>query len=225
MFLDSDCYVGEIATDGTATLIAGTYPDADFLCEDNELGTPVAIAAHPDGRTLVLDQEGGQLLAIADDDEHTVEPATQRTFEFPTAVAMHPDGRILVADEGGASVVAVLEDDTTRTLAGTGEFLEEGATDDGDGGPATEAVLGFTSALAVDGDGRLLIADVETDRIRVVDDDGIISTLAGTGTAGFNGDGLEPSRTQLFDPQSLLVGDDGEILVADRGNARVRAIR
>ena len=86
-------------------------------------------------------------------------------------------------------------------------------------------MLSFTSALAVDGDGRLLIADVETDRIRVVDDDGIISTLAGTGTAGFNGDGLEPSRTQLFDPQSLVVGDDGEILVADRGNARVRAIR
>jgi sugar lactone lactonase YvrE len=221
VFIDSGCYVGELGGPDAATLIAGSVPDPDTgLCEDTTI-RPSAIAAHPDGRTIVVGDDG-RVVAIADDDAHTVEQVTDRTFVFPTAVAVHADGRILVAEEG-TRVVEISEDGTVRTIAGSGELVDEVPALE-DGSPAIDASLGFISGIATLPDGRVLISDSQAHLVFVVDADGTIATFAGTGRGGFNGDGLEATSTQLFAPQGIAVDADGRVLVADASNSRVRMI-
>src|SRR5947209_8409144 len=84
---------------------------------------------------------------------------------------------------------------TISTIAGTGT-----AGFSGDGGPATSATLMAPTGVAVDAGGDVFIADVNNGRIRKVTPDGLISTFAGTGTAGFSGDGGQATSAQLNNP-------------------------
>ncbi len=93
----------------------------------------------------------------------------------------------------------------------------------GDGGPATEAQLSDPGAIAVDADGRVFIADTDNNVVRVVEG-GMISTYAGTGAAGFSGDGGPANIAQLDEPSGLAVGPDGELYISDEGNRRVRVV-
>ena len=103
-----------------------------------------------------------------------------------------------------------------RTVAGT-DFV-------GDGGPATSAILSQAEGIAVDNHGNLYVADADDNRVRKVGPGGIIQTLAGTGAAGFGGDGGPAARAQLNHPYGLALDQSGNVYVADLGNARVRKI-
>ncbi len=94
----------------------------------------------------------------------------------------------------------------------------------GDSGPATQAQLRTPAALALDTAGNLYIADVGEHTVRRVDPKGIIDTVAGTGRAGFNGDGLNGRLTSLSAPTSLAFDRCGNLLIADYGNGRVRRL-
>jgi len=119
--------------------------------------------------------------------------------------------------------------DTVDTVAGNGE---KGFC--GDGGPAVEACLNFPKSenpevggsVALDEDtDRLYIADTENHRIRVVDlASGTIDTFAGTGEAGFSGDGADAGQAQLSFPRDIEITPDGELLIADEGNDRIRVV-
>jgi RHS repeat-associated protein len=106
-----------------------------------------------------------------------------------------------------------------RIVAGSGE---QGSA--GDGGPATRASLSWPTAVAVDADGGFYIADWPTHRIRHVDASGIIRTVAGTGLAGFSGDGGPATLANLNRPRSLAIGPDGSLFIGDNGNNRIRRI-
>ena len=93
-----------------------------------------------------------------------------------------------------------------------------------DGVPAREAHLGFPFALAVDGSGNLYIADSVDSRVRKVDAAGIITTVAGTGSYGFGGDGGRAANALLALPQGLAVDGSGNLYIADSGNQRVRKV-
>src|SRR5258708_29448660 len=103
-----------------------------------------------------------------------------------------------------------------RTFAGT-DFV-------GDGGQATAAILSQAEGVAVDGHGNLYVADADDNRVRKVGLSGIIQTLAGTGAAGFGGDGGPAARAQLNHPYGLALDQSGNVYLADLGNARVRKI-
>src|SRR5262249_39209729 len=109
-------------------------------------------------------------------------PATAARLDNPTGVAVGPDGSIYIA--GGRRIRRAGPDGTIPPSAGPGLVGFSG-----DGGPAAAAQLGAPRGVAVGPDGAIYIADSTNNRIRRVGRDGIISTVAGNGTAGFGGDG------------------------------------
>ena len=113
-------------------------------------------------------------------------------------------------------MLTLLGDITSVAGTGTAGFT-------GDGGPATDAQLSFPSrGVAVDGTGNLYIADSRNHRIRKVDSGGIITTVAGTGTRGFSGDGGPATSAQLFEPAGIAFDDAGNLYIADQFNSRIR---
>jgi sugar lactone lactonase YvrE len=147
-------------------------------------------------------------------------PAVHARLNFPTAVAIDQRGTLFIADTMNHRVRRV--DAITgilTTLAGTGQ-----PRCSGDGGPADQAAINEPAALALDGQGRLFIADQSNNRVRVVDlSTGLISTYAGTGTATYDGDGMPASSASLSGPSGVVVRD-GVLYIADTFNNRIRAV-
>jgi sugar lactone lactonase YvrE len=129
------------------------------------------------------------------------------------------DGRILVADTSNHRIRRVELDGTITTVAGTGI-----GGFSGDGGPATIARLRFPSGVAALPDGRILIADTENHRIRRVELDGTITTIAGSGASGSSGDGGPAAIAAFQFPRGVAALSDGRVLIADTGNHRIRRI-
>lgn len=94
----------------------------------------------------------------------------------------------------------------------------------GDGGPALKAKLKVPANLAISPDGELYIADRENHRVRKVDSKGIITTVAGNGTAGFSGDGGPANMASLDLPSGLTFDSKGNLYIADRSNNRIRKV-
>src|SRR6266403_2096298 len=94
----------------------------------------------------------------------------------------------------------------------------------GDGGPATEAQLNFPTGISRGPDGALYICDTGNHRVRKVARDGIITTIAGTGTAGFSGDGGPAVRAQLNEPHSIGFDKADNLCICDVRNHRIRKV-
>ena len=105
-----------------------------------------------------------------------------------------------------------------HAFAGTGEWRHGG-----DGGPAIDARIAPDS-VAADADGRIYVVDGANHRIRRIDATGVITTFAGTGVAGFAGDGGPATEARLSFPNGVAVAGDGNVYVADTGNHRIRMI-
>jgi uncharacterized protein (TIGR03437 family) len=93
----------------------------------------------------------------------------------------------------------------------------------GDSGPATSAQLGLPGRIALDSSGKIYIADSANNRVRVISG-GTITTVAGTGTAGFSGDGKAATAAQLRDPIGVAVDSSGNLYIADAGNNVIRKV-
>jgi serine/threonine-protein kinase len=79
-------------------------------------------------------------------------------------------------------------------------------------------------SLGIDAAGILYVGDEHNHRVRRISHDGVITTVAGTGTAGFDGDGKQATETQLNDPEYVFLRADGSMLIADGDNGRVRLV-
>src|ERR1017187_4642838 len=99
-----------------------------------------------------------------------------------------------------------------------------GSAQIGDGGPATAAQMGAIQGVAVDRLGNVYLSDSDHHRVRKIDTKGVITTIAGTGYAGFSGDGGPATAAQLDTPYGLAVDLTGAVYVADHNNNRVRRI-
>ena len=146
-------------------------------------------------------------------------PATQAQLDWPSGVAVGPDGSLYIADYYNYRVRRVGPDGIITTAAGNGTCKYNG-----DGMLATQAALCAPSGVAVGPDGSLYIADTNNNRIRRVGPDGIITTVAGTGTWGYSGDGMPATQAQLYKPYGVAVGPDGSLYIADTGNNRIRRV-
>lgn len=146
-------------------------------------------------------------------------PASQAALTWPRGIAFDRNGALYVGEHPAHRVRKILPNGTISTIAGSGS---RGFS--GDGGPAESAELNFPDGLAIDNEGGLLIADSVNHRIRRVSPNGIITTIAGNGRAGFGGDGGPALLAMLSDPGAVAVAPDGTIYVADSSNHRIRCI-
>jgi uncharacterized protein (TIGR03437 family) len=99
-----------------------------------------------------------------------------------------------------------------------------GSADRGDGGPAPTAEFGNIEGLACDRSGNVYLSDTDSPRVRKISTDGVVTTVAGTGTAGFGGDGGPATQALLNMPYGLAAGPAGDLYIADLGNHRVRHV-
>lgn len=130
-----------------------------------------------------------------------------------------PNGNLLLSvslDGAGNGALAAFGPGIISTFAGNGTG--------GDGGPAISALLAGPAGITVDGFGNHYIADQKANKIRKVTPAGVISTFAGTGSAGYSGDGGPASSAELSGPMSVLVDGAGFVYIADTGNNVVRMV-
>ncbi len=146
-------------------------------------------------------------------------PATEAQLCYPDGVAVDTAGNLYIADTSNDRIRKVDTSGIITTVAGNGI---EGYS--GDGGPATDAQLSIPRGLAVDAQGSLYIADTSNSRIRKVDTNGIITTVAGNGTYGSSGDGGPAIEAQCRYPNSVAVDNEGNLYITDFRVWRVRKV-
>jgi len=148
-------------------------------------------------------------------------PATAAITNFPSGIAIDNTGNIYFSEITNSVVRKIATDGTISTVAGmVGNFGFSG-----DGGQATAAELDFPQGVAVDANGNLYIADRDNNRIRKVDvTTGIITTVAGNGTAGDAGDGGQATAAELDSSQDMALDAVGNIYISDWLNNKIRKV-
>lgn len=229
-----DNLVLKIDLAGVVTTVAGTgdqgYGGDGGAATSAQLDTPSAIAADTNGNLYIADTHnhcirevsGGLISTIAGTGMPGFSgdggPATAAMLALPTALALDKSGNLYIADTDNHRIRKITGTVIT-TVAGDGE-----QTYSGDGGPATAAGLDSPSGIAVDATLNLYIGDTNNDTIRMVaSSTGIISTLAGTGEAGFSGDGSAATAT-LAHPRGVALDAANSVYLADSENNRVRVV-
>jgi uncharacterized protein (TIGR03437 family) len=178
---------------------------------------PRGMVFDPAGNLYIVDAGNRRILRVAADGSEKI--LGDGAFLGPAAVALGRNADLYVADAGGNVIRRLLPSGAIETVAGTGA-----AGFAGDGGPATMAQLSGPTGVAVDSSGALWIADTFNHRVRRVDAQGVITTVSGTGTAGFAGDGGDAAAAHLDTPASIAIAPDGSVVVADLGNQRIRRL-
>lgn len=148
-------------------------------------------------------------------------PATNASFNGVAGVYLDLLGNIYVADVFNRVIRKVtVATGTITTVAGNGI---SGYT--GDGGPATSASISVPSGIFIDKFGNIFIAEYGNHVIRkVAASSGIISTIAGSGTSGFSGDGSLATNAKLYQPNGVYVDTNNNVYIADTRNQRIRKV-
>jgi sugar lactone lactonase YvrE len=231
--------VRKVSPDGIITTVAGAGGccgsfDDGIPATRAQLGGPVGLALDTSGNLFIADYSHNRIRKVSPDGIITTvaDPGVQ---EFsgdhgpaagPVSVSVDDAGNLFIAYSGISRIRKVSPNGMSTTFAGGG------ATGPGDGGPAVDAQLNSPQGVAVDRDGNVYVADTFDFRIRKISQDGMISTVAGSGSnAVFSGDGGPATSAWLalgwFDPSPIggvALDNEGNLFIADTGNQRVRKV-
>ena len=147
-------------------------------------------------------------------------PALKAKFACPDGVALDVKGNLYVADHLNERVRRIDSSGVIHAFAGTGNQAGFG----GDGGPAAGAHFSFPTSVAFDAQGNLYVADRDNGAVRKINKAGLITTVAGTGTRGYSGDGGAAAKARLDQPYGLAFDRAGNVYIADSANNRVRRV-
>ncbi|MFF1422875.1 RICIN domain-containing protein [Streptomyces sp. NPDC058280] len=228
--------VRKITTDGKIRTIAGTgvagFNGDNGPAVSAQLNCPREVAVDSSDAVYITDANNHRVRKITADGKITTVAgtgtagfsgdggtATAARLNYPLGVAVDSTGVLYISDYNNHRVRKITTDGKISTVAGTGA-----AGFKGDGGPAVSAQVNCPYAVAVDGANDLYIADAGNHRVRKVTADGKITTVAGTGTAGFGGDGGPATSAQLNHPLGVVADSAGALHISDYNNHRVRKI-
>lgn len=230
-------WIFRMRPNGALSVVAGTgfrgFSGDGGPATQAMLASPSDLALAPDGSLYFVDGGNARVRRVAPDGIITTVAgtgatsyggdggsATQAGFA-PGGLALAPDGSLYIGDLLNNRIRRVGPDGIITTVAGTGA-----AGDSGDGGPATQAALFFPRGPALGPDGSLYFADWGNHRVRRVGPDGIITTVAGTGTFGSGGDGGPATQAQVPEPQRVTVAPDGTLYISQSavGHDKVRRV-
>lgn len=228
--------VRKVTTDGIIHRIAGTGDEGQSgdggPAIDATLFEPNSLFVDVLGNVYIGDLTGNRVRRVTSDGKiATVAgsasygfagdngPAVNASLENVGGVTGDSSGNLYVADRFNGRVRKVNSGGIITTIAGNGagNFF-------GDNGTANKAGLNAPMGVAVGPDDTIYIADTHNNRIRRVTKDGIISTLAGAGAAGFGGDNGPATSALLNEPNAVAVDQIGNVYVADTNNGRIRKI-
>ena len=214
---------------------AATFAGDGAAATSASLNSPTDVQVDGAGNLYIVDQQNqrirkvtaatGFISTVAGNGASTFAgdggPALSASLKTPVSVAVDGAGNLYIADYYNARIRKVTAaTGTISTVAGTGT-----AAFAGDGGSATAASLNGPNDVAVDAAGNLYIADELSNRIRkVTADTGYISTVAGTGSAGFSGDGGLATSAALNSPAGVAVDAAGNLYIAEQTNRRIRKV-
>jgi sugar lactone lactonase YvrE len=218
---------------GVMTTIAGTgeagYSGDNGLATSAQLRSATGVAVDASGNVYVADTRSHVVRKVSKGIITTVAgigtsgysgdggPARNARLNEPVGVAVDASGSVYIADSQNHVVRRVSKGSIT-TICGDGQGGYSG-----DNGPATSAQLHSPTGVAVDASGNLYIADEMNNRIRKVTD-GVISTIAGTGTAAYSGDDGTATSAQLNHPSSVAVDALGNVYFSDSSSSVVRIL-
>jgi DNA-binding CsgD family transcriptional regulator/sugar lactone lactonase YvrE len=236
--------IRQVKIDGRIVTFAGTgtagYGGDGGPAAQAQLNTPQGLAVDSVNRLYIADTLNNRVRRVDTDGTITTvagtgeagysgdgKPGREAKLNLPIGLAIGFSDTIFIADTGNNVIRQLGLDGAIRTVAGTGE-----AGYRGDAGRAVDAVLHAPAGLAFDGEGNLYIADTLNQRVRRIDVNGQIATVAGTGVAGYLGDGRPATNAELnlaTNPlegigQGLAVDAQGDVFIADAFNRRVRRL-
>jgi len=234
--------IRKVSSSGIITTVAGSGANPGGFFGDGgpaisaDLNNPSSVAVDASGNFFIADYQNNRIRRVSSglplqatirSEAGDTSPsfggdggsAVKASLHFPTGVAMDAAGNLYVADSQNNRVRMITPGGTISTVAGTGN---PGSV--GDGGPAASASLDTPYAVAVDPAGNLYISELNGHRVRMVNPSGIIVTFAGTGSAGFSGDGGPASSALLNKPIGIAVDSTGNVYIADSFNYRIRKV-
>jgi uncharacterized protein (TIGR03437 family) len=234
--------IRKVTPGGTISTVAGNgvagYAGDGGPAVDAEINTPTGIRGDSAGNLYIADvgnqrirkvSPSGIITTIAGNGSTGYSgdggPAVDAGFYNPVRVALLPNGNILVADQSDHRV-RLINSSTgiVTTFAGNGIGTPETGAFSGDGGLATKASLNNPTAVAVTASGDVYISDQHNQRIREVNRSGIITTIAGNGSAGYGGDSGPATKAKLNYPGGINVDPAGNVYFNDDLNFRTRKI-
>jgi uncharacterized protein (TIGR03437 family) len=226
--------VRKISLDGTIKTIAGsgvccTSPDGGLAT--NAFLSTGPVTTDPSGNVYVYDfltnrvrrisADGGILQSYAGDGKEGFtgdsDNASVARFSGVAGLGTDPSNNLYIADSNNERIRMVTSAGGVSTVAGRSHFA-------GDGGPATAAILHRPAGVVQTADGTIYFTDRVNHRLRKIANDGVISTVAGSGDPGFGGDGGPAAQATLYFPDSLTIDSAGNLLFVDQNQRRVRKI-
>ncbi len=216
--------IRKITSNGVVTTIAGgQFGFADGASSTAEFRSPTGVTIDANGNIIVADRDNHRIRKITPDgmvntiagssDGFADGTSTMAGFSFPSGVAIDANSNIIVADSNNNRIRSIDPDDVVSTIAGS----ETGFAD----GTSTMARFSFPSGVAIDASGNIVVADRDNHRIRSISSSGVVTTIAGSDT-GF-ADGAS-STAEFRSPAAVAIDGLGNIIVGDSSNHRIRTI-
>lgn len=227
--------VNKISPSGQVTRVAGTGQSGFFgdggPAVEAKLGWVYDLAVDAAGNIYIVDQDNNRIRMVDQDGAISTiagtgepgysgdgGPATEAQLDHPWGIALDGNGNVYITV--GPSVVRRIDSSgVITTIAGSGRVGYAG-----DGGPALQARLNSPEHVAVDGEGNVYIEDTGNNCIRMVDSNGVITTIVGMRGGGFRGDGGPARLARLSQPSGMLLTPDGVLYIADSANNRIRSV-